>query len=151
MEFHYKSRRSFFQDSHSDYPRRHSQLTVFVVFYFLIYRHAPEKFLSLNPNEVCISSITFADLEFGACKSNNPLKNNLTLMIFLAGIKILPLDEKAATEYGDIKAALERRGTPIGANDLLIAAHARSLQLVLFTNNLKEFERVDNLKIENWI
>ena len=72
-------------------------------------------------------------------------------MIFLAGIKILPLDEKAATEYGDIKAALERRGTPIGANDLLIAAHARSLQLVLFTNNLKEFERVDNLKIENWI
>ena len=110
-----------------------------------------EKFLSLNSNEVGISSITQAELEFGACKSNNPLKNKLTLMIFLAGIKILPFDEKAATEYGDIRAALERRGTPIGANDLLIAAHARSLQLVLVTNNLKEFERIDNLKIENWI
>ena len=72
-------------------------------------------------------------------------------MIFLSGIKILPFDEKAATEYGDIRAQLERRGTPIGANDLLIAAHARSLNLILVTNNFKEFERVDNLQIENWI
>ena len=110
-----------------------------------------EKFLSVNSNEVGISSVTQAELKFGVCKSNNSMKNRMALRIFLAGIKILPFDEKAATEYGDIRAALERRGTPIGANDLLIAAHARSLQLVLVTNNLKEFERIDNLKIENWI
>jgi len=109
-----------------------------------------EKFLALNLSEICISSITFAELEFGACKSNNPTKNRMALKIFLAGIKILPFDEKAATEYGDIRATLEKHGTPIGANDLLIAAHARSLKLTLVTNNLREFERVENLKVENW-
>ena len=72
-------------------------------------------------------------------------------MIFLAGIKIFPFDETAAKEYGDIRATLERRGTPIGANDLLIAAHARALQLTLVTNNVREFERVNGLQIENWI
>lgn len=109
-----------------------------------------EKYLSLNSSERCISSITLAELEFGACKSSKPLKNKLALKLFLAGIEILPFDENAATEYGDIRASLERRGTPIGANDLLIAAHARSLNLTLVTNNLKEFERVDGLKVENW-
>ena len=110
-----------------------------------------EKFLALNPNEICVSSITHAELEFGVCKSNNSAKNRMALMIFLAGIKIFPFDEKAATEYGDIRATLEKRGTPVGANDLLIAAHARSLKLTLVTNNLKEFERVDGLQVENWI
>lgn len=110
-----------------------------------------EKFLALNPNEICISSITLAELEFGACKSNNPPKNRMALIIFLANIKIVPFEERAAKEYGDIRATLEKRGTPIGANDLLIASHARSLHLTLVTNNLKEFERIDNLKLENWI
>lgn len=110
-----------------------------------------EKFLALNPNEICISSITHAELEFGVCKSNSVAKNLMALRIFLAGIKILPFDETAAIDYGDIRATLERRGTPIGANDLLIAAHARSLHLTLVTNNLKEFNRVDGLQVENWI
>lgn len=110
-----------------------------------------EKFSATNKSDMCISSITFAELEFGVCKSNDPAKNKLTLMLFLAGIKILPFDEAAAIEYADIRTALERRGTPIGANDLLIAAHARSLQLTLVTNNVKEFERVDGLQVENWI
>lgn len=109
------------------------------------------KFATCNRNDMCISSITLAELEFGACKSSNPPKNRLALMIFLAGIKILPFDAAAAIEYGDIRATLERRGTPIGANDLLIAAHARSMQLTLVTNNVKEFERVDRLQIENWV
>ena len=109
-----------------------------------------EKYLSLNPSERCISSITLAELEFGVCKSNTPTKNRMALKIFLAGIKIFPFDDKEATEYGEIRATLEKRGTPIGANDLLIAAHARALQLTLVTNNLKEFERVDGLKAENW-
>ena len=109
-----------------------------------------KNFLTHSRDDLCISSITLAELEFGACKSNNPLKNRAALTIFLADIKILPFDDKAATEYGDIRATLEMHGTPIGANDLLIAAHARSLQLILVTNNLKEFERVDGLKVENW-
>lgn len=86
-----------------------------------------KNFVSHNRDELCISSITLAELEFGAYKSNNPLKNRSALAIFLADIKILPFDDKAATEYGDIRATLEKRGTPIGANDLLIAAHARLL------------------------
>ena len=110
-----------------------------------------EKFTTYSRDDICISSITLAELEFGVCKSSNPLKNKLALTIFLAGIKILPFDDRAATQYGDIRATLERHGTPIGANDLLIAAHARSLQLTLVTNNLKEFERVDALQVENWI
>ena len=110
-----------------------------------------EKYLSLNPSERCISSITLAELEFGVYKSNNPMKNLMALRIFLAGIKILPFDETAAIEYGEIRATLEKRGTPIGANDLLISAHAKSLQLTLITNNLKEFHRVDGLQVENWI
>ena len=110
-----------------------------------------EKFSTVNKNDMCISSITLAELKFGVRKSNNPAKNKLTLMLFLAGIKILPFDDAAATEYGDIRATLERRGTPIGANDLFIAAHAKSMRLTLVTNNIKEFERVDGLQIENWI
>ncbi len=78
------------------------------------------------------------------------MKYMLDTNIFIYIIKIFPFDDKAATEYGEIRATLEKRGTPIGANDLLIAAHARALQLTLVTNNLKEFERVDGLKAENW-
>lgn len=120
---------------------------------YIIKRKPPqilEKFTAINQEDICISSITLAELEFGVCKSNNPIRNKLALMIFLAGIKILPFDSVAATDYGDIRATLEKRGTPIGANDLLIAAHARSLKLTLVTNNTKEFERVDDLKFENW-
>ena len=95
-------------------------------------------------------SIILAELEFGVCKSNNRMKNQMALRIFLAGIKIFPFDEAEATEYGDIRATLEKRGSPIGANDFLIAAHARALKLILVTNNLKKIERVDNLRIENW-
>lgn len=120
---------------------------------YIIKRKPPqilEKFTTIAQEDICISSITLAELEFGVCKSNNPIRNKLALMIFLAGIKILPFDSVAATDYGDIRATLEKRGTPIGANDLLIAAHARSLKLTLVTNNTKEFERVDDLKLENW-
>lgn len=109
-----------------------------------------EKFAAFNRADVCISSIVLAELEFGACKSANPQKNRSAYQTFLKGIKILPFDRAAAIEYGDIKAELERRGTPIGANDLLIAAHAKSLSLPLVTNNIKEFERVDGLKVETW-
>ena len=121
---------------------------------YIVKKNPPQvfkKFSTFTEDDVCISSITLAELEYGIRKSNHPTKNKLTWMLFLAEMKVFPFDEAAATEYGEIRATLERRGTPIGMNDLLIAAHARSLRLTLVTNNIGEFERVDDLQVENWI
>ena len=116
--------------------------------------HRPEQVLKRlmqhRPEEVCISSITLAELEYGVYNSERPEQNQLALMTFLARIEVLPFDAEAAREYGFIRADLKRKGTPIGANDLLIAAHAKSLGLVLVTNNTREFERVAGLRLENW-
>ncbi len=72
-------------------------------------------------------------------------------MLFLSEIQVVPFDANAAREYGDIRADLEKRGLIIGGNDMLIAAHAKSLNLTLITNNQREFERVKGLKLENWL
>lgn len=109
-----------------------------------------EKLKEYDPDELCISAITLAELEYGVFNSSNPGRNQLALTLFLAGIKIVPFGDDAAVEYGRIRADLKRRGTPIGANDLLIAAHAKSLELTLVTNNTREFERVEGLKLEDW-
>ena len=106
---------------------------------------------SLDPADVCISSITLAELEYGVSKSSDPERNRFALYITLSKFTIVPFDNKAAREYGDIRQSLQKKGTPIGANDMLIAAHAKSLGVTLVTNNLKEFERVDGLKLENWV
>ena len=103
-----------------------------------------------DPEEFCISAITLAELEFGVCKSSRPEQNRLALFSFLARIPVLPFDADAAKEYGDIRQTLSKRGCLIGANDLLIAAHARAKGLTLVTNNEREFSRVDRLTIENW-
>lgn len=103
-----------------------------------------------DPDELCISVITLAELEYGVFNSSNPDRNQLALTLFLAGIEVVPFDDDAAVEYGRIRADLKRRGTLIGANDLLIAAHAKSRGLVLVTNNTREFERVDGLELEDW-
>ena len=110
-----------------------------------------KRLTSLEPEDVCISSVTLAEMEYGVFKSLMPEQNQLALMLFLSGIQIEPFDSKAAFEYGKIRAALTKKGTPIGANDLLIAAHARSLDLILVTNNTREFERVEGLRLENWV
>ena len=102
------------------------------------------------PKGLCISAITLAELEHGVEKSVNPEKNQMALIQFLAILDILPFDDLAATEYGNICAYLQKRGTPIGTMDMLIAGHARSEKLILVTNNVQEFERVPNLKVENW-
>ena len=109
-----------------------------------------QRFMEHRPEDMCISAITMAELEFGICKSSKPAQNRLALMMFLSEIQVVPFDGKAAQEYGSIRAELTARGTPIGANDLLIAAHARSLGLTLITNNGREFERVPGLTVENW-
>lgn len=101
-------------------------------------------------NGLCISSITLAELEHGIAKSNYPQKNRASLARFLTILNVLPFDEAAAREYGQICSYLQKKGMPIGTMDMLIAGHARSLSCTIVTNNVREFERVANLKIENW-
>ncbi len=102
-------------------------------------------------SEIGISSITLSELEYGTEKSSNPIKNRITLSEFLAPFEILSYDDRAAIHYGRIRAYLEKSGKIIGPLDTLIAAHCLSLNATLITNNVKEFERVKGLKIENWV
>jgi len=99
---------------------------------------------------LCISSITLAELEYGVEASAYPEKNTVALLQFLSIVDVLPFDDRAAAAYGDICAALRKKGTPIGTMDMLIAAHARAKGCILVTNNTKEFQRVEGLVLENW-
>ena len=109
-----------------------------------------QKLQEVEPEDVCVSSVTYAELVHGVEKSAAVEKNRLALSLLLANIDILDFDVNAADHYGKIRADLEKKGTPIGTLDMMIAGHARSLGLTVVTNNVKEFSRVDNLKIENW-
>ena len=109
-----------------------------------------KKFESLSPGDVAISSITLAELYYGIMKSSDPMKNQEALDKFLIPLEILDFDYTATIDYGKIRADLEKKGTPIGPLDTLIASHAKSLNLTLVTNNEKEFERIPGLKLENW-
>ena len=111
---------------------------------------ALRKFTKHSPRELCISSITMAELEYGVFKSSKPSQNQIALTTFLSQIEVIPFDTEAAIEYGAIRTYLEQKGQPIGANDLLIAAHAKALNLTLITNNTREVSRIPSLKIENW-
>jgi tRNA(fMet)-specific endonuclease VapC len=113
-------------------------------------RKVINKFHALDIGDICISSITLAELEYGVEKSDYKERNRLALTGFLSSIDILPFSEKAATEYGKIRANLERQGNIIGAYDLMIGAHALSEELILVTNNVKEFKRIADLSLENW-
>lgn len=104
-----------------------------------------------HPGDLGISSITLAELQYGVAKSLARERNAVALSEFLIPFEILPFDETATETYGTIRALLERQGNIIGAMDLLIAAHALSLDAILVTNNVKEFARVPALKIENWV
>jgi len=121
---------------------------------YLIKNH-PESVLKKMKEHIedglCISSITLAELQHGVFASAVPEKNNVALNQFLSIIEILNFDGEAAFEYGRIAADLRRKGTPIGPMDTLIAAHALATGKILVTNNIKEFERVIGLKIENWV
>jgi tRNA(fMet)-specific endonuclease VapC len=110
-----------------------------------------EKLKKLSIAEVAISSITLAELEYGVARSSKPEQNSEALQAFVAPLEIVPFDDRAACRYGEIRAWLESEGKVIGAMDLLIAAHAGSLGLTLVTNNLREFERVPGLALENWV
>ena len=109
-----------------------------------------ERFQRYSPGDLCISSITLAELEYGVCNSSRPEQNRLALMLFLSNIEVMPFDSDAARSYGEIRYDLKTKGKLIGANDLLIAAHARALGYTLITDNTKEFERVEGLLLDNW-
>ncbi len=109
-----------------------------------------ERFRKINISEIAISSITLSELFYGVSKSSKPEQNFMALTQFVAPLEILPFGGEAAQYYGDLRAHLEKQGTPIGSLDMLIAAHALSLTSILVTNNEKEFKRVPNLNIENW-
>ena len=120
---------------------------------YVIKRRPPEVHDTFNKYAglMCISSITYAELCHGVEKSAKPEQNRSAVEDFVSRLVILPYDEKAAQHYGDIRAELEKAGTPIGVNDLHIGGHARSEGLSLVTNNLSEFNRIAGLRLENWL
>jgi tRNA(fMet)-specific endonuclease VapC len=101
--------------------------------------------------QLCISSITLGELRYGVEKSTRRAENLSTLEHFVARLAVLPFDSKAAIHFGQLRAELERAGTPCGAYDIQIGAHARSEGLVVVTNNLREFSRMPGLRVENWV
>lgn len=117
-------------------------------------KHKPEKVFrklqEVDPEDICVSSITYAELVHGVEKSAAVEKNRLALSMLFANIEILDFDVDAANCYGKIRADLEKKGTPIGPPDMMIAGHTMSKGYIVVTNNVKEFSRVPNLKIENW-
>lgn len=104
----------------------------------------------LQPDDAGISSITLAELWYGAEKSNRRAHHESLILAFCAPLALAAFDSHAAEQYGFVRAALERAGTPIGALDTLIAAHALALQATLLTANTREFRRVAGLNVENW-
>ncbi|MBW2239517.1 MAG: type II toxin-antitoxin system VapC family toxin [Deltaproteobacteria bacterium] len=121
---------------------------------YIIKRKPPDAIERFNQTEISqigISSITLSELLYGVSKSSKPEQNQIALMQFVAPLEILPYSDEAAQYYGDLRAHLEKHGTPIGSLDMLIAAHALSIACTLVTNNEKEFIRIPNLKIDNWV
>ena len=121
---------------------------------YIMNNHPPEvlpKFKSIGIGKVGISSITVSELHYGACKSNHIKKNIKRLDEFLSPFEILSYDENASKYYGKIRSQLKKQGNIIGPLDMLIAAHALSNNLILITNNVKEFIRIKFLRVENWV
>jgi tRNA(fMet)-specific endonuclease VapC len=123
-----------------------------ICIYIINQKPAPvlKRVQSRQPGQIAISTITLAELEYGVARSRYPDRNRMALLEFLLPFTILDFDQKASAEYGRIRAVLEARGRPVGPMDLLLAAQAKSHNLILVTNNEKEFARVDALRIENW-
>ena len=109
------------------------------------------KTFNQNHGRMAISSITLAELAHGVEKSADQARNLAVVEDFVSRLDVLAYGDRAAWQYGLLRAALERQGTPIGVNDLHIAGHARSLGLIIVTNNVREFERVPGISVENWV
>lgn len=109
------------------------------------------KFNAYQVGQVCISSVTLAELRYGVAKSQFQQKNQAALDEFILPLEVADFDEAAADYYGRLRASLERQGTPIGALDTMIAGHALSLNVTLVTNNTREFSRVAGLQLLDWV
>lgn len=105
----------------------------------------------IEPDNVGISVLTLSELVFGAMNSSQPDVSREVVDVFCASLMVCYFDEEAAWSYGALRADLRRKGEPVGAMDMLIAAHALALDVTLVTNNEKEFKRVPNLRVENWV
>jgi tRNA(fMet)-specific endonuclease VapC len=101
--------------------------------------------------QLCISSVVLMELYFGAEKSINPEANTRIIDLFTTRLGVLDYDSQAAQHTGQIRAELSKKGTPIGPYDQMIAGHARSIGLIIVSNNIREFERVSGLRLENWV
>lgn len=109
-----------------------------------------EKFNALA-EQLCISSITLGELHYGAEKSARRALNLMAIEQFVARLEVLAFGNKAAAHYGQVRAELERAGTPCGPHDMQIGAHARSEGLIVVTNNRREFDRMSGIRVENWL
>lgn len=120
-----------------------------------IIKHKPakalEQFKTHQVGDIGISSVTLAELRYGVSKSQHREKNQAALEAFLLPLEIASFDDLATVAYGDLRAALEKQGKPIGPLDMMIAAHALSLGVTLVTNNLREFFRVEGLSVVDWV
>jgi tRNA(fMet)-specific endonuclease VapC len=119
-----------------------------------VMKHYPPELrdrFNLLADQLCISSITLAELHYGAAKSARQFENIQAIEQFAARLEVLSFSPKAAAHNGQIHAELERVGRPAGAYDMLIGAHARSEGLTVVTNNLREFERMPGVRVENWV
>lgn len=114
-------------------------------------REIMDKCRQFQPGDIAVSAITVSELQYGVAKSSSPSKNQVRLDEFLLPFEILPYNADVAKAYGSIRSRLEKKGKPIGPLDFLIAAHALSRNLILVTNNEKEFARIQNLRLENWL
>jgi len=121
--------------------------------YFLTgkYSSVRDKFLSISPKEIKISSVVKAELLLGAYKSQTKEQTIKKVERFLKPFEIIPFTDEMAADYAVIRAELELAGKPIGANDYLIAATARNKNGIVVTHNTDEFSRISNLKIEDWV
>ncbi len=114
------------------------------------YPQIADRLLTIQPNDICISAITVGELTYGAAKSQWGEKTLFQMKKFLSPFTILPVDVDDAEVFGQLRALLDLKGTPIGPYDLIIAAQGIAKGLTVVTHNTKEFARVPNLKIEDW-
>lgn len=118
-------------------------------------KHKPTQILEIlkqiDPSDICISSLTYAVLSYEIEKSSAVWRNRIALVLFLANIEILPFDDRAACEYAVIRSESEKMELPIDSPAAMIAAHARSSGCTVVTNNIKDFKRVRNLRVETWV
>ena len=110
-----------------------------------------QKFEEVGAGAICISAIVLAELYYGAARHPKGIVIRREIANFVSRLNVIPWDENAADHYGSIRASLEKAGTPVGAMDMLIAAHAKSCAATLVTNNLREFDRIKGLAVVNWI